>query len=60
MDGVNETRIRCSKETRDLLKPLKRGGESYDELLRKMIDQYDPEAALNDEAAPVSSGAKNG
>lgn len=38
------TRIRVSKKTRDeYVKPLKRGGESYDDLLRKMSEQYDPE-----------------
>lgn len=40
------TRLPCTVETRDeVLKPLKRGDETYDELLRKMAEQYDPEAA---------------
>jgi hypothetical protein len=39
--GVN-TRIPCSAETRETVKAQKRGGESYDELLQKMIRQYDP------------------
>jgi hypothetical protein len=40
----SETRIPCSIPTRDqLLRPLKRGGESWDELLRKMATQYDPD-----------------
>jgi hypothetical protein len=39
-----ETRLPVSKETRDeRLKPLKRAGETYDSLLRKMAEQYDPE-----------------
>jgi hypothetical protein len=42
--NADETRIPCSKRTRErYIKPLKRGGESYDELLRKMAEQYDPE-----------------
>jgi hypothetical protein len=37
------TRLPCRPRTRDeILKPLKRGGESYDDLLRKMAEQYDP------------------
>ena len=39
-----ETRLPVSKETRDeRLKPLKRAGETYDSLLQKMAEQYDPE-----------------
>lgn len=41
----NESRIPCTKETRERIKSLKRGGETYDRLLSKMADQYDPEAA---------------
>lgn len=37
------TRVPVSKETRDeILRPLKRGGETYDELLRRIAQQYDP------------------
>jgi hypothetical protein len=43
MSSATETRIPCSQETRNLVKSQKRGGESYDELLRKMVEQYDPE-----------------
>jgi hypothetical protein len=40
----SETRVPCSKETRDdVLRPLKRGGETYDELLRNMAEQYNPD-----------------
>lgn len=28
-----------------MVKAQKRGGESYDSLLRKMVEQYDPEEA---------------
>lgn len=42
--SASETRIPCSMETREqYLKPLKRGGETYDALLRKMADQYNPD-----------------
>lgn len=30
--------------TRDAVQALKRGGESYDELLTKMAEQYEPDA----------------
>ena len=37
-------RIAVQRDTREeFLKPLKRGGEGYDELLRKMATQYEPE-----------------
>lgn len=49
--------ISCSAETRDIVKSLKRGGESYDELLRKMAAQYDPAAAPDDAPEkPLSGG----
>jgi len=37
-----KARLPVEFETRDRVKALKRGGESYDALLRKMADQYDP------------------
>ena len=41
-------RLPCTTATRDeVLKPLKRADETYDELLRKMATQYDPEAAYD-------------
>lgn len=43
MTNTSETRIPCSLSTRRLVKAQKRGGESYDELLRKMVRQYEPE-----------------
>lgn len=50
--GVADTRVPCSTETRDeILRPLKRGGESYDSLLRRMAAQYDPER----ETEPLSA-----
>jgi hypothetical protein len=40
------TRVPCTPETRDeVLKPLKRGGQSYDDLLRAMAAEYDPSEA---------------
>lgn len=44
MSTASETRLPCSTETRDeVLRPLKRGGETYDDLLRRMAEQYDPD-----------------
>ena len=48
MSDAGATRVPCSRVTRDVLRAQKRGGESYDELLRKMIEQYDPEPADSD------------
>ncbi len=39
-----EDRVPCSSETKARLRASKRGGETYDELFRKMLAQYDPEA----------------
>jgi len=39
------SRMAVSDATRRELKSLKRGGETYDCLLQKMIDQYDPDSA---------------
>jgi hypothetical protein len=39
------TRIPVSVRTRELVKAQKRGGETYDRLLRRMVNQYDPERA---------------
>jgi hypothetical protein len=41
---TERTSVPCSRETVEKhLRPLKRGGETYDQLLKKMADQYDPE-----------------
>jgi hypothetical protein len=44
--GTTEfTRVPCTPETRDkVLKPLKRGGQSYDDLFRAMAAEYDPDS----------------
>jgi len=36
--------IPAKPETKDHVTSLKRGGESYDELLRKMADAYEPDS----------------
>jgi hypothetical protein len=36
------TSIPCSEEVRRRVKAEKRGGETYDELLQKMVEQYEP------------------
>lgn len=53
MTKATETRIPCSQRTRRLVKAQKRGGESYDELLRKMAKQYEPMQAGNHETTPL-------
>lgn len=41
MPSKAETRVPCSEETRDqYLRPLKRGGEAYDDLLRRLAEHY--------------------
>lgn len=43
MTASELTRVPCRPETRDkVLRPLKRGGQTYDDLLRKMAEQYEP------------------
>jgi len=38
-------KIPVDPETRDRVRDLKRGQESYDDLLNRMADQYDPDPA---------------
>lgn len=47
MSKSTETRIPLSYETRDLVKSYKRGGETYDELIRQMAEQYEPPRMAN-------------
>jgi len=54
MSKRTESRIDCSVEARELVKAQKRGGESYDEVLRKMVEQYDPEAGEDSDVEPAS------
>lgn len=37
-----DARIAVSTATRELIRNYKRGGETYDALLQKMAEQYDP------------------
>lgn len=46
-----DSRIPCTTQTRKLVKAQKRGGESYDDLLQKMVKQYDPAKAHENPAA---------
>jgi len=46
-----DSRIPCTTKTRKLVKAQKRGGESYDDLLQKMVEQYDPEKAHENPAS---------
>jgi len=43
MSKADETRIPVSRETRRIVKRQKRGGQTYDSLLRRMVKQYEPE-----------------
>ena len=52
MSAKRKTRIPVQTETRELVKAQKRGGQTYDELLRAMVDQYDP----NETAVYTSEG----
>jgi len=46
MTMSEKTTLPVQKDTREnILRPLKRGGETYDDLLRKMAAQYDPDTA---------------
>jgi hypothetical protein len=47
MSNALDGRIPCSRDTRRLVADQKRGGETYDSVLRKMVAQYDPENAEN-------------
>jgi hypothetical protein len=40
---TTNSRIPVSSSTHNLVKAQKRGGETYDALLRQMVEQYDPE-----------------
>ncbi len=42
---THNSRIPVSKKTLELVKAQKRGGETYDELLRRMSIRYDPDLA---------------
>ena len=44
-----DARIAVSSETRKMVRDQKRGGETYDQVLRKMLSQYDPEATNREE-----------
>jgi|AntRauTorcE11898_2_1112593.scaffolds.fasta_scaffold92889_2 hypothetical protein len=45
--NVSETRVPCSCATREQLRSAKRGGETYDELFRELLEQYDPDDREN-------------
>jgi hypothetical protein len=43
MAETEVTSISCSRETLNLARQKKRGGETWDTLIRNMADQYDPD-----------------
>lgn len=40
----DRAQIYCRTETKEMVRALKRGGETFDEVLRRMADQCDPGA----------------
>lgn len=47
MSKASETRVPCSRETREELRSAKRGGESFDQLFQKMLEQYEPDIIID-------------
>lgn len=47
MSKATETRVPCSKDTREQLRACKRGGESFNDLLQKMVAQYNPDESTD-------------
>lgn len=44
---AERTSIKLERQIRDRLRGAKRGGETYNQLLDKMLEQYDPEEATH-------------
>lgn len=40
----NRAQIYCRTKTKEKVRALKRGGETFDEVLRRLASPYDPEA----------------
>ena len=43
----NRASIPCSYQTKEIARSLKRGQQTYDSLLRCMVEQYEPDAGSN-------------
>jgi hypothetical protein len=43
---AERTSIKLEKQVRDRLKAKKRGGETYNQLIDRMLEQYNPEVAI--------------
>jgi len=41
----DRAQVYCRAETKEMVRALKRGGETFDEVLRRLVEQHDPEAA---------------
>ena len=52
---TSDSTIPVSTATRLKAKALKRGGESYDDVINKALDQYEPDTVEDD--APAAAGA---
>ena len=57
---MTDARIAVRPETRDLIRSMKRGGETYDELLQKMADQYENGALEKFRVPLVDTGNGDG
>lgn len=49
----SSARIPCTDTTRDTVRALKRGDETYDDLLLKMADQYNPDGTMDEYDVPL-------
>lgn len=45
MSNASETRVPCSKDTRKRLWNAKQGGETFDSLFNRMLEQYEPDVS---------------
>jgi hypothetical protein len=55
MSRTSDATIPVAPTTRDRIKNQKRGGETYDRLLRKMLAQYDPDVDAGDVPATAEA-----
>ena len=47
-DSPKWSTLTLRTETYEAVKSMKRGGETYQELMNKMLEQYDPDEAWDD------------
>lgn len=54
---TDNTRVPLTRRTRKNLRDLKRGGETYNDLIGHMIEQYDPDAVDRSRGADDSENS---